>query len=180
MTFAYGADNDSNPVGNIQFTHNLAQPFALLLVFDFSRDTATIAEWHQHQVAPGKTEIGGNPWTFCADGAFGHLHNDIGADGINARYVFNRNPFSRPLAPAAINFLDTAVECSRYCVPKMEERIFLEADVNKHRLQPHLDVFDFTLVNAADDIPRAFTLDAVLLKPAILEHGDPGLEFFYT
>src|SRR5205814_9190232 len=133
LTCAYGANNDSNAVGNFQFPDNLAQPFALLLVFDFSRDTATIAEWHQHKVTPGKTEIGGDPWTFCADRAFGDLHNDIGADGINARYVFNRNSFSRPLAPAAINFLDTAVECSRYCVPKMEERIFLEADVNKHR-----------------------------------------------
>ena len=61
--------------------------------------------------------------------------------------------FSRPLAPTAINFLNATVERSRNCVPEMEERIFFEADVNKHRLQPHLDVFDFTLVNAADDVP---------------------------
>src|SRR5207247_7879048 len=110
----------------------------------------------------------------------GDLHNNIRVDGINTLYIFNRDPFSRPLAPAAIDFLNATVERSRNCVPKVKERIFLEADVDKHRLQPHLDVFDFTLINAADDIPRAFTLDAVLLKPAILEHGDPGLEFFYT
>ena len=35
----------------------------------------------------------------------------------------------------------------------MKERIFLEADVNKHRLQPHLDVSDLTLVDAPDDVP---------------------------
>jgi hypothetical protein len=35
----------------------------------------------------------------------------------------------------------------------MKERIFFEADVDKHRLQPHLDVFDFTLVDAAYDVP---------------------------
>ena len=153
LTFTDRADNDSNSVGNIQFTHNLAQPFALLLVFNFSRDAAAIAKRHQHQVAPGKTEIRGYPRPLVPDGTLGDLHNNIRADGINTRYIFNRDPFSRPLAPAAIDFLNAAVERSRNCVPKMKERIFLEADVDKHRLQPHLDVFDFTLINAADDIP---------------------------
>ena len=62
----------------------------------------------------------------------------------------------------------------------MKKGVLFEADVDKHRLQPHLDVLDFTLVNAADDIPRALTLDAVLLEPAILEQSDAGLELFYT
>jgi hypothetical protein len=62
----------------------------------------------------------------------------------------------------------------------MKESIFFEADVDKHRLQTHLDVLDFTLVNAADDIPRAFALDAVFLQPAILEQGNARLEFFYA
>jgi hypothetical protein len=35
----------------------------------------------------------------------------------------------------------------------MKERIFLEADVDKHRLQSHLDVFDLTFENAAYDVP---------------------------
>ena len=62
----------------------------------------------------------------------------------------------------------------------MKECVFFEADVNKHRLQAHLDVFDSALVNAADDIPRALTLDAVFLKPAVLEQRNARLEFFYT
>ena len=62
----------------------------------------------------------------------------------------------------------------------MKECVLFEADVNKHRLQAHLDVFDFALVNAADDVPRGLTLDAIFLEPAILEQRDARLEFFYT
>src|SRR4029077_16911343 len=180
LAFTDGPDNDSNAVGNLQFTHNLAQPFALLLVFNFPRDAAPIAKRHQHQVASGKTEIRSYPRPFVPDGTLGDLHNDIRADWIDTRYIFNRDPFSRPLASAAIDFLNPAVERSRNCIPKMKERIFLKADVDKHRLQPHLDVFDFTLINAADDIPRALTLDTVLLEPAILQHSHPGLELFHA
>ena len=82
---------------------------------------------------------------------------------------FNGDPFSRPLVSPSVDFLNAAVERSRNRIPKMKERVFLKADVNKHRLQPHLDVFDFALVNAADDIPRALPLDTVFLEPAILE-----------
>src|SRR6185437_8894795 len=153
---------------------------ALFLVFNLTRDAAAIAKRHQDQVTSGKTKIRGYPRSFVPDGTLGHLHNNIRANRINTRYIFNRDPLSRPLAPTAINFLNTAVERSRNCIPKMKERIFLEADVDEHRLQPHLDVFDFPLVNAADDIPRALTLYTVLLEPAILEHGHPGLELFHA
>src|SRR5581483_8581841 len=60
----------------------------------------------------------------------------------------------------------------------MQERIFLQADVNKHGLETHLDIFDLTLVNAADDIARAVALDAVFLQPAILQKGHARFEFF--
>ena len=49
----------------------------------------------------------------------------------------------------------------------MKKRVFFEADVDKHRLQPHLDVSDFSLVDAADDIPRGATFDAIFLQPAV-------------
>jgi hypothetical protein len=61
----------------------------------------------------------------------------------------------------------------------MKEGVFFEADVDEHRLQSHLDVLDFALVNAANDVARAFTLDAVFLESAILEQRNTGLEFFY-
>src|SRR4029450_860702 len=83
LTFTDGADNDSDSVGNFPFPDNLSQPFALLLVFNFSRDTAAIAEWHQHQVPPGKTEIRSHPRAFVPYGALGDLHNERVARWIN-------------------------------------------------------------------------------------------------
>ena len=62
----------------------------------------------------------------------------------------------------------------------MKKRVFFEADVDEHRLQSHFDVPDLTLVNAADDIARAFTFDAVFLQETILEQCDTRLEFFHA
>ena len=62
----------------------------------------------------------------------------------------------------------------------MQKRVFLEADVDEHRLQAHLDVLDFSLVDAADNIARGVTLDAVFFQSAILEQGNPPLELFHA
>jgi hypothetical protein len=62
----------------------------------------------------------------------------------------------------------------------VKERILLEADVDKHRLQSHLDVFNLTLVNAAYDVPCALTFNAILLEAAALEQSHSGLEFLHT
>ena len=128
-----------------------------------------IAEWHQNQVAAWKTEIGCHPRPLRANGTFGHLHNYVRAHRINARYVFYGDSFSRPLVASPIDFFNAAVKRRRNRIPKMKECVFFEADVNKHRLQSHFDVFDFALVNATDDVPRALTLDAIFLQPAVLE-----------
>src|SRR5262249_20944259 len=104
----------------------------------------------------------------------------VRADRVNVRYVFDRDPLSRALVRAPVNFFNAAVKRGGNGVPEMKERIFFEADVNKHRLQPHLDVFDLTLVNAAYDVPCALTLDAVFLEAAALEQSHTGLEFLHT
>ena len=108
------------------------------------------------------------------------MHNYVRADRINVRDIFCCDSFPRAPARRAVDFLDSTVERGRNRVPKMEKSIFLEADVHKHRLQTHLDVFDSALVNAADDVPGSLTLDAVFLEPAILEQCDARLEFFYA
>ena len=88
---------------------------------------------------------------------------------------FRGRLFARP-----IDFFNAAVERSRNRIPKMKERVFLKADVDEHRLQAHLDVSDLALVDAADDVPRALTFDAVFLQPAVLEQGNAGFEFFHA
>jgi hypothetical protein len=60
----------------------------------------------------------------------------------------------------------------------MEERIFLEADVDEHRLQAVLDVFDAAFENAPDDVAIGFALDAVFLEHSVLHQGDAPFEFF--
>ena len=62
----------------------------------------------------------------------------------------------------------------------MEERIFLEADVDEHRLQPHLDVLNFSFVNAADNVPGGVALDVIFFEPPVLEKRHPALEFLDT
>src|SRR5439155_4620603 len=108
------------------------------------------------------------------------LYDYIRADWVNAGYVLYRDSFSRPLVPAPIDFFNAAVKRSWDRVPKMKECVFFEADVNKHRLQAHLDVSNLTLINAADYVSRTFTLDAVFLQLAVLEQSDAGFEFFHA
>ena len=81
------------------------------------------------------------------------------------------------LLARAIDFFDPAIERSRNRVPEMQERIFLEADVDEHRLQPHLDVLNFSLVDATDDVPGGVALDVIFLEPAVLEQGHAAFEF---
>src|SRR6266436_7450376 len=139
-----------------------------------------ITKGHQNQVAPRKTQIGCHPRPLRTDRAFGYLHDYIRADWVNAGYILYGDSFSRPLVPPPIDFFNAAVKRSRNRIPKMKERVFLKADVNKHRLQTHLDVSDLALVDAADDVSRALTLDAVFLQPAVLEQGNTGFEFFHA
>ena len=79
---------------------------------------------------------------------------------------------------AAFDLFDAAIERGGDGVPEMEESIFLEADVDKHRLQSGLDILDAPLVNAAHDVAVALALDAVFFELAVLEQGHTSLESF--
>ena len=77
-----------------------------------------------------------------------------------------------------VNRLDPAVEGGGNGIPELEEGIFLEPDVHEHRLDPGLDVADFALVNAADDVAVGFALDRVFLELVVLEERDALFEAF--
>ena len=62
----------------------------------------------------------------------------------------------------------------------MEESIFLEADVNKHRLQSHLDVFDSAFKDRANNIARSVALDAIFLESSVLEQRHSPLELLHA
>ena len=76
----------------------------------------------------------------------------------------------------SIDLLDAAVErCGN--VPVMQERVLLEADVHKHRLQTHLDVLNFAFVNAPNNVARGVALDAVFFQAAIFQKRHSALQF---
>jgi hypothetical protein len=107
------------------------------------------------------------------------LNNDLRADRINIRNISRRDLFALLLG-WSIDFFNSTVERGRERVPEMEERIFVQTDIDKHRLQTHFDVLDAALVNRADDLARAAPLDAIFLETIVLEQSDPPLEFLDT
>src|SRR5207244_8185882 len=106
---------------------------AFFRLFNFSRDTAAIAERHQDQIPSSETEIRSDARTLGADWAFGDLHDYIRADRVDAGYVFYRDPFSRPLVRASVNFFDAAVERGGNSVPVKKERILFDVYLNNKR-----------------------------------------------
>ena len=62
----------------------------------------------------------------------------------------------------------------------MKEGIFLEADVDKHGLEPMFDVFDFSFEDTANDVSIGVPFDVVFFENAIFEKGHAPLEFFTT
>jgi hypothetical protein len=58
----------------------------------------------------------------------------------------------------------------------MEKGVFIEADVDEHRLEARLEVLDLALVDAAGNLPVAFALDGEFLQPAAFEDGDAPFE----
>ena len=63
---------------------------------------------------------------------------------------------------------------------KCRNAFFLEADVDEHRLQPHLDVLYPALVDTPDDVAGAVPLNVILFEPAILEKGDAPLQLLHA
>ena len=177
LAFPDGANDDADALGNFEFAQNFAQPDALFWRLDFARNAAAIAVGHEDEIASGETEIGGNARAFRADRAFRHLHDDFGADGIDARNILRGEALFRLLAIAAFDLFDAAVEGRGNGIPEMEKGVFLEADVDKHRLQSGLDVFDPPFVNAARDVAVALALDAIFFELSVLEQGDAPFEF---
>ena len=179
LPLAHRADDDANAFGDIELAQNLAQTFSFLRILDLARDAAPVAERHEHEIAPGKAEIGRDARPFRADRAFRHLHDHLGADRIDAWDIARCDLFLL-LAPGPIDFLDAAVERGGDGVPEMEERVLFEADVDEHRLQTHLDVLDATLVDAPDNVAGGIALDAIFFETPVLQERDTPLEFLHT
>src|SRR5437867_2081613 len=109
LAFAHRADDHADAFGDVELTQNSAKTITFFRLLDFSGNAAAITERHQHQIAPGETEIGGDARSFCSDGPFCDLHNNFRADRIDARNIFGRDSFARPFVDRPIDFFDAVV-----------------------------------------------------------------------
>src|SRR6185503_14954233 len=76
LAFAHRADNHAHAFRDAETAQNFLEALALLLVLDFSGNTALVRVGKEHEIAAGKNEVGSDARSFGADGAFGHLHDD--------------------------------------------------------------------------------------------------------
>src|SRR2546430_14296080 len=81
-----------------------------------------------------------------------------------------------PAFTRTIDFFDAAVERGRNGIPEMKKSIFLEADVDKHRLQSHLDVFDSAFIDRADNVARSVALDAIFFESSVFQQRHSALQ----
>lgn len=72
--------------------------------------------------------------------------------------------------------IDALVERLRDDVPVVQERVFLEADVDERGFQAGFEVFDLALEDAGDDLFLARALDGEFFEHAAFHDGDAILE----
>ncbi len=91
------ADDEAQPLGRVQLQHHVAQLAAGLVVFDLARDADAAQGRHQHQVAAGNADVGGERGPLGADAFLDDLHQHFVAA---AKDVLNRRLDARPRAGA--------------------------------------------------------------------------------
>src|SRR5438477_3158374 len=180
LAFTDGANNHANSVRDIELAQNFSQAFAFLRIFNLARDAAPIAEWHENKVTPGETQVGRDARTLGSDRPFRHLDDNIRTNRINTRNIFCRDPFAMPALTRTVDFFDSTVERGRNSIPEMEESIFLEADVDEHRLQSHLDIFDSAFVDRANNVTRSIALDAIFFESSVFQQRHAALQLLHA
>ena len=178
LPFTHRAHDHAHAIGDGEFAQDLLQPQALLLVFDLAGDAALVRIRKQDQVTARQDHVRGDAWAFCADWPLGHLGDDFTARGIKAGDVFLGDLGLLASAAAAIHDLHPAVEAVRHDVPVVEKGVLLEPDIHKGGLEAILEIAHPSFEDAADQPLLGRALDGKLLEPALLGHGDAGLEGF--
>ena len=74
---AGGADDEAHALGRVELEHDVAQTAADRLVFDLPRDADPAQGGHEHQVAAGNADVGGERRALGADAFLDHLHQHL-------------------------------------------------------------------------------------------------------
>lgn len=177
LAFACGAHDDAHAVGDGEVAKDAFEALALLLVLNLAGDTALVGCGQQHEEAAWEDEIRRDARAFGADRAFGDLNDDFAASGVKAGNVLLGDlGLVAVFAVVALDDFDAAIEGAWNDVPVVEEGVFVEADVNEHRLETVFEIADAALVDAADETLFGGALDVELFEAAFLHDGDASLE----
>ena len=163
--------NHAHALWHIETAKDLAKTITFLGIFDFTRDAELIIEWHQDEVATSEADVRRDARALIADRTFFDLNEDVRPYGVDIRHIFMGDAwgFFLRVFTSPINGFDATVECCWDGIPELKERIFLESDINEHRLDARFDIANLALVNAADDIAIGLAFDCVFLESVILE-----------
>ncbi len=93
LSLSRRADDDAHSIRQREFRENLAQAGAFLGILDFAGDSALVVEWHEHHVAAGHGNVGGDAGTFGANRPLGDLYHDFTANGIDGGNVLGGDFF---------------------------------------------------------------------------------------
>ena len=94
---AGGADDEAQPLGRVQLEHDVAELAAGVVVLDLARDADAAQRRHQHEVAAGNADVGGERRPLGADAFLDDLHEHFVAA---AEDVLDRRLDAGPRAAA--------------------------------------------------------------------------------
>ena len=173
----FRAQDDAHALGEAELLNDRAEAGAFLGIFDLAGDAAGVVLGHEHQETAGEGDVGGDARPLVADRALGDLHEDFRTHRVEVRDVLGSDHLllGTPTAglSATADLLHALhIERFRDGVPEVQEGILLQTDVHEHGLEALLDVLDAALVDAADKMSGADTLDGKLLEHSVLQQGD--------
>ena len=130
-----GAHDQAHAVGDVEAAHHLAD-FLPVLALDPSRHAAGArVVGHQHQIAPGQADEGGQRRALVAALLLFHLHHDFLAFADRLADAGATTLGGVGIKVAAVDFLER------------QEAVPVAAVVHERRFQPRLDAGDATLVD---------------------------------
>src|ERR1017187_9940732 len=171
LALAGRADDGAHPLGDRQLVDELLQALALLRVLDLAGDSAAVAVGRQDEVPARDGQVGRGARSLGADGALGHLDDDVGPRGVEPGDVLHRHLAlgKRVALLVDADHLDRGVGGGRNHVPVVQERVLRVAYVDEGGLQAGVEVLYPSLVDAANHPVVGLALDLVFFEPPVHE-----------
>jgi len=158
------AGDHADVLRDVQGAQDLAQAVAFALVGDAARDAPSGQAGHEHQVATGQAQVGGEAGPLIADAFLGDLDEYLLA-------------VSQELADVAAPF--PLADGRGQDVGDVKEPVLLVAELDEGGLDVRHDVDDDALLDVADDVLAARAFQVELLELAVRQDGDAHLLLFH-